>query len=388
MTLDEARHALLEAMADRDTFRQLVLANVAPTEETPAYRKIVVRPAAPDAGEPFRADWYTDTQHTTRDVPAGEVSQILALPFRNAHLQAAMEDWHVRVSKRGSVLLKRGKPSQPGAPVHAKHDRVKQHRLPGDRPHPLLQALGVQTSAGKVRSARRDKFVQINQFLEILATLAGVTNAKGPLHLVDCGCGAAYLTFAAHHYLRDVLGLRVTTVGVDANAKLIGRCNALRDALDYADVTFVTCRIADYIPAAAPTIVLSLHACDTATDEALALAVRHRARVILAAPCCQHELRDQLANDAMQALLRHGVLRTRTADLVTDAARAALLRVAGYRCDVIEFVSPEHTGKNLMLRAERRSSKSLPGAEEDYAALKQAWHITPALERMLREPAH
>lgn len=375
----EPLERLCAAVADAETFVQLVLTDVAATADQPACRKITVRPAA----DAMQVQCFTEKQHFTRTATTEEVLALLARPFKHAHVLSTDRDLHVRITKKGKVLLSTGRASAATTPAPREHDRRKQHALPADRPHPLLQALQIQTHAGQIRSAQRGKFHQINQFLEILTAMPLVAQAHGPLRVVDCGCGAAYLTFAAHHVLHEQRGLDVHTVGIDTNAELIAKCSALQDQLGITQASFEAVRIADYTPPARPHLVLSLHACDTATDEAIAFGIRHRAEAILTAPCCQHELRDQLAHDAMHALLRHGVLRSRLADLVTDAARAAILRLKGYRCDVIEFVSPEHTGKNVMLRAERRSSKPLPGAVEEYAALRQAWRIAPILERLV-----
>jgi len=370
------------ALHSPQTFVQLVLTDVGAAGGGPAYEKIVVRPSPAGNVAAMQVDFFTTDKHITRHITVDDTAGLLSLPFARAHLQTTDGDLHIRVTRKGNVLCSEGRPSVPQRPHPRAHDRAKRHHLPADRPSPLLQALGIQTRAGKVRSARRAKFHQINQFLEILLSLDELREPRGTLHIMDCGCGAAYLTFAAHHYLRDVLKLDARTIGIDVKEELVARCNALRDRLNYTGLTFVRSTIGEFVPPAVPDVVLSLHACDTATDEAIALGIRHRARTILAAPCCQHELRDQIRHDAMNAVLRHGVLKGRLADIITDAARAAVLRLKGYRCDVIEFVSPEHTSKNLLLRAERRSSRPLPGAEEDYAALKAAWHIAPTLERL------
>lgn len=388
MSEPEPIQLLREALTDparRETFVQLVLGDVASSGEEPPCRKIAVRPAAGQGGDQMQVRWFAAEGHITKNLPATEAAKVLSRPFRAAHLQTTVGDVHVRITKKGRVLVSTGRPSVT-RPVRARpHDRVKRHTWPADHPHPLLQALGIQTRAGQLRSARRGKFHQINQFLDVLASIPAIADAKRDLRIVDCGCGAAYLTFAAHQYLLGLRGREPDTIGIDTRAALIAKCDELRDRLGYRRLAFLRSRIAAYAPPAAPDVVLSLHACDTATDEAIALGVRWRARVILAAPCCQHELRDQLNNDAMRAILRHGLLRGRLADVVTDAARAAILRRCGYQCEVLEFVSSAHTAKNLLLRAERRSSRALPAAEEDYAALKAAWRIAPALERLLAE---
>jgi hypothetical protein len=191
------------------------------------------------------------------------------------------------------------------------------------------------------------------------------------------------LTFAAARYLNGVRNVPARVVGIDVNAELISKCRALRDRLGLEGVEFRESTIAAFEPADRPDIVLSLHACDTATDDAIARGVAWRSRVILAAPCCQHELHGRLKADALRGVLRQGILAERLADLVTDAFRALALRVAGYRTSVIEFVSPESTSKNLMIRAESGGRRGGSGAVAEYVALKEFWGVTPAIETML-----
>ncbi len=206
------------------------------------------------------------------------------------------------------------------------------------------------------------------------------------MRIVDCGCGKAYLTFAAYHHLAHARGLPTHLVGVDVNEELIGRVRELRDRLGWGELEFRVARIAEFSPEGRPDVVLSLHACDTATDEAIARGVEWRARVVLAAPCCQHELHNRLEAPEFRAVTRHGILRERQADLVTDALRAAALRVMGYRTSVIEFVDPEATAKNLMIRAELTSRPGHRDAVREYRELKEFWRVCPAIERLLGEP--
>jgi SAM-dependent methyltransferase len=203
------------------------------------------------------------------------------------------------------------------------------------------------------------------------------------VRIVDCGCGRALLTLAACHYLRDVCGKAVHCVGIDADPEVIASAEKLRARLGERDVELVEAHIADYEPPAQPHVVLSLHACDTATDEALACAVAWRADLILAAPCCQHELHRALDRREFRAVLRHGILRERTADILTDALRAAALRVMGYKADVIEFIAPGHTAKNLMIRADRARGIDRRAAARDYEALRDFWGVQPAIEPLL-----
>jgi SAM-dependent methyltransferase len=227
------------------------------------------------------------------------------------------------------------------------------------------------------------KFHQINEFLRLVDQALGALEPGTDLEIVDCGCGNAYLTFAAYHYLRDVRGVPAHVVGVDVNEEIIGHAAGLRDSLGWEGLEFRVSRIADYQPARPPDLVLSLHACDTATDEAIAQGILWESRIILAAPCCQHELHTQLKAAVMRPVLRHGILKERTADILTDAFRALTLRIMGYRTDVVQFVSPEHTTKNLMIRAVKGLRPGDKAFVRDYKELKEFWGVQPVLERMV-----
>jgi hypothetical protein len=206
-----------------------------------------------------------------------------------------------------------------------------------------------------------------------------------PLEVVDCGSGSAYLTFAAYHYLAHVRGLAARVTGIDSDPEAVTKSVRLREALGWSDMEFDLGRIAEFTPGRRPQIVLSLHACDTATDEAIALGVRAGSELILAAPCCQHELFDQLAAPLFRPVLRHGVLRQRLADVLTDTFRALAVRIMGYRTDVVEFVSPEHTTKNLMIRAVRADMPLPAQLVQEYRELRDFWQVRPSIEALLGE---
>ena len=264
------------------------------------------------------------------------------------------------------------------------HDRPKQHVLPDGEPVPFLVELGVMTAEGKVRASRYDKFRQVNRFLElvgdVLPDLPG-----GPLRVVDFGSGKSYLTFALHHLLTVVHGREVEIVGLDLKQDVVERCEALARKLGADGLRFEEGDIAGYEALGGVDLVVSLHACDTATDAALNRAVRAEAPVIFAVPCCQHELLAQLDNTALGPLLRHGTLRERFAAEVTDAARAQLLGAVGYDVQVVEFVELEHTPKNVLLRAVARPGRDRDKALAEYLTFKAELRIDPALERMLAD---
>ncbi len=379
--------------------------------ETP-WLKVTIRPILLAQGRALQAIFQGDRRQEAHNFPPEEapaqVAAILALGFRRISLQCADGDLHVRITRKGKTLLSRGRPSATLAPPEP-HDREKERPLPAGEPDDFLESAGVMRK-GKVLPSMFDKYRQINQFLTLLghaevfntvgaqhlsaealakadaAPLPGGVSPKrldAPIHIVDCGCGRALLTFAAYHFLKEKRGLPVRLTGVDYDADVIRAAGQLRDRLGWGEVELVQSRVSDYQPAIPPRVVLSLHACDTATDEAIAQGVKWGAELILCAPCCQHELHKKIERPELRAILRHGILRERTADIVTDAFRAAALRVMGYSAEVIEFIDPDHTAKNLLIRAEKGRGPRHAEALAEYAALKKFWSIKPSIEVML-----
>ncbi len=276
----------------------------------------------------------------------------------------------------------------PEAAAPAAHDRRKNYLLPEDQPIDFLVRLGVMSAEGKVIAAKRDKFKQINRFLEMVDDAAGSLPKSGPLRVIDFGCGKAYLTFALYFYLTEIQQRQVSIVGLDWKQDVVAFCSGVAQDLDYAGLTFAVGDIAAYETNNPVDMVVSLHACDTATDDALVKAVEWGARVILSVPCCQHELYGQVAADAMKPMLKHGIIKERLAALLTDSARASLLESAGYSVQILEFIALEHTAKNLLLRAVKRGGKGRVGQpSEEYRAFRDFWHIRPSLEAGLHRLA-
>ncbi len=286
----------------------------------------------------------------------------------NVHLLAPEGDVHARRTKKGKWLVSSGKASSEAAPERA-HDRMRRHPLPTD--HPLFRATKIS----------RDKERQVQHYVELLRPLP--LWERDRIRVVDAGCGKAYMSLALVAYGRE-LGTRVELVGLDSNLSVIETVRGVAESLGYDEATFEATAIADYESDVPIDLLVSLHACDTATDEAIAAGVRLGAEAFVVAPCCHHELAAQFAARDKDALLRHGLLLGRQADLVTDALRAAALEMLGYRVDVIEFVSAEHTAKNVMLRAERSPSASrTKRATAEYLELRDRWGVEPAIERLL-----
>ncbi|MCL2701663.1 MAG: SAM-dependent methyltransferase [Phycisphaerae bacterium] len=416
------RRVVLDAVADEQAFLRLTLSGPTPQRKeasphegystpdgAPVWEKVSCRPVMVGGRRGVQMAYSAGKRHITKNFEGAALQEELdtllsvAMGFSQISVQTTTGDIHVRISRKGKALISRGKPSRREGAAVLEHNRAKSYPLPPDRPDEFLRAIGIASADGRVKSAMVPKFRQINEFLRVIEQVlprdAGGTPAghagkmpasrettSRPLHLIDCGCGNAYLTFAAYHYVRHVKGIPARVTGVDINADLIANCRRLAASLGWQDeLEFHVSPIADFSPPQRPDLVVSLHACDTATDDALAQAVRWNSRAILAAPCCQHELHDQLDEPTFAPLLRHGILRQRLADLLTDSFRASALRIVGYRTRVFEFISPEHTGKNLLIEARRieGADDGRNKAIEEYRRLRTMWNIQPAIERLL-----
>lgn len=332
----------------------------------------------------------TVRNHAAAEAPAVLAAMLKATGPREYHLLTAAGDLHVRITRKGRALVARSRPSG-RAVAPQPHDRVKEQPLAAFDAGALLRVLGMSDGEGQLRANMRGKAAQINAFLrEVDAVLpppaaAAEEGAAAPLEIVDCGSGGAYLTLAAYCHLAQARGRRVRVHGIDRNAALVAKANRMAADLDAAaDVAFVAADLATCRLDTKPDLLLSLHACDTATDQALARGVEWGAAAMLVAPCCQHELRPAGAEDGpLRALLRHGILRERLADLLTDACRAQLLRILGYRVRIVEFVAPEASARNLLLRAVAGLRPGQAAAVEEYKALRAFCQAPPALETIL-----
>jgi SAM-dependent methyltransferase len=370
--LADALAELRRALLDPSGLRRGVAAGRRRGEE-PLWVRAELRPVALKRGEQLQVVTSDGARPATRNVAWGPeaeaaVDELLAQPFGNWHVETATGTVQLRVTKKGEAQVHRS--AAVAEPAETAHDRVREHLLdPGD---PLFDVIGA--GAAKRR--------QVDAFLRALES-----TVDGPVsHVVDLGCGNAYLTFAAYRYLSQRWP-DVTVTGVDVREDQRERNTALAAQLGYRQgIRFVAGSIVD-APVDGADVVLALHACDTATDEALARAVGWQARYVLAAPCCHHDLAAQLkergAPSPYRMIVRQPILRERFADVLTDGVRAALLRLYGYRVDVVEFVESRHTPRNVLLRARRTGAAPTPEQRGEYAALVDAWGVTPALERLL-----
>ncbi len=300
---------------------------------------------------------------------------VLLADYGQGLLQSSEADWQVL----GETVLKRP-PTR--AAADRSHDRKKRYLLEEGTPVPFLVELGVMTPEGKVRKSRYDKFRQVNRFLELVDDVVPALKPEGTLRIVDFGSGKSYLTFAIHHLLTALRGRDVEIVGLDLKQYVIEACSALAVRTNAAGLRFEHGDIAGFDAGGDVDLVVSLHACDTATDEALAQAVRWEADAILAVPCCQKEAHRQIESSLLAPLLRHGLAKERFAALVTDTLRAQLLELAGYRAQLVELVPLEHTAKNVLIRAVKGAPAGAD-VRRAYEELRDSLGLEPALERLL-----
>ncbi len=350
--------------------------------------KIALRPVEIGGEKKFQAEMTDEGQVQVKNLTANAAAEgleeiIAQRGARDLHLMTSTGDLHVRVTKKGHVLVSRSAEMAREAKVEP-HDRVKNLPLTRFDSAALLRAIGIADGEGRIRASMRGKYDQVNEFLKVVDETVEA-GAKGPFTVVDCGCGKAYLTFALYFYLTQVKQIpQVTVYGVDRRADVIASANKTAQALDVADkVKFTVSDLSDFNVEKAD-LVVSLHACDTATDEALAKGVEWRARYILSAPCCQHELQKTLADKgAFAGLMRQSILRERLCDILTDSFRAQIMRILGFKTQVVEFVSSEATARNILIKCEYGVKAGQPGPVSEYLELRDYWHVTPWLETRL-----
>ena len=358
------------------------------------FTKVSVRPVVVRKKPAYQFTFHFSdrvTHENFEPAPAAKRAvRLLEKSFENAALYTTTADYSFHTAEDGSFRCKTAPPTkaQPPAPVH---NRNKAHLIPEGTPCPFLVEIGVMTPAGQVRSSMTHKFRQINRFLElvndVMPSLETGLETGGTLKVVDFGCGKSYLTFALHYLLTEIHGRTVQIVGLDKKSDVVRHCADLAHRLDCAGLEFREGDIADHQESGPVDLAVSLHACDTATDDALAQAIRWKSRVILAVPCCQHEFARQLESRELAPLLEHGILRERFAAIATDALRSLVLEIEGYATQVVEFIDLEHTAKNILIRAVRRKQGDARRRAmhcEEYRSLKRLLGIhAPAIERAL-----
>ena len=369
--------------------------------------KIAMRPVEIGGVRKYQAEMTDDGQVQVKNFEANAAAEgleeiIAQRGARDLHLMTAKGDLHVRVTKKGHVMVTRSAEMDRVVTVQP-HDRVKKTPLTSFDAAALLRVIGVADGEGRIRASMRGKYDQVNEFLKVVGETvrpcADAGSSSRTFTVVDCGCGKAYLTISLYFYLTEVLKLSaVRIVGIDRRGDVIAAAKKMAERLDVAGkVVFVESELESFsfsnlsdVPGFSDVdradLVCSLHACDTATDEALARGVEWKSRYILSAPCCQHELQKTLDDKgAFGGLMRQSILRERLCDILTDSFRAMILRILGFKTQVIEFVSSEATARNIMLKCEYGVKPGQPGPVGEYLSLRDYWHVTPWLETRLQK---
>ena len=355
--------------------------------------KICARPVLKNKSLLFQIEEYTKTQVFHKNLTAGDAGSYLTgklssdassqtAEFKNALVETKSFTANVLVSKKGTITIKKKMNASAKQPkISLSHNRKKKYILEEGIPVPFLIDLGVMTQNGSIVNAHYDKFRQINRFLEYIEDILPSLPTDRELRILDFGCGKSYLTFAIYYYLKVLKGYPVRITGLDLKEDVIRHCNELAVKYGYDKLEFLCGDIAYYDGCSQVDMVVTLHACDTATDYALAKAVGWGAKVILSVPCCQHELNKQMKNDLLSPVLHYGILKERMAALMTDGLRAQILEANGYRTQILEFIDMAHTPKNLLIRAVYNGHCADNKAQIN--ELLAAFDVNPTLYRLL-----
>lgn len=347
-------------------------------------QKVKVRPVMKKGSLLFQLEAFCGNQAFHKNLSVAEATEeILTLLEELQQMQLETKQWitTVLISKKGKVTISRKRQKNPAKTADLSHDRKKQYILEEGVKVPFLVDLGVMTEEGRIVRARYDKFRQINRFLEFIEDVIPELPKEREITILDFGCGKSYLTFAMYYYLHEMKKYDIRIIGLDLKADVIRHCNELSRRYGYEKLKFLEGNIAEYTGVDEVDMVVTLHACDTATDYALHKAVSWNAKVILSVPCCQHELNGQIASDVLAPILEYGLIKERIAALVTDAMRAQYLEREGYSAQILEFIDMEHTPKNILIRAVRTGKKW--DNQKEIAACEEALHISPTLGRLL-----
>lgn len=385
---DVWRRALSTFVADGVLVRAVLSM---PVEKAAACRRVTLRQLA---GGGYQAERQVGKQafhENFADMAGGlrRLEESLGREFRQMNAWNDTGELCVSISAQGKVQCKRKRRQQGEAVRGAEpHNRVRQRPLSEGEAIPPLVEMGVFTRVGRLVPAMSDKYRQICRFVELVADVVGEGGAAGeaPFRVIDFGCGKSYLTFIVYYYLTQVRQLQVEMTGLDLKEEVIAHCNQAARRFGYAGLRFETGDVSGYAMAQPADLVMTLHACDTATDYALAHAVRCGARTILSVPCCQHELKKQMHSEELAALCRYGIVQERVAALLTDTIRAHMLTACGYRTQLLEFVDLSHTPKNLLIRAVKAALPETVRrrAWQEVRQLLETFHVRPTIVELLR----
>jgi SAM-dependent methyltransferase len=323
-------------------------------------------------------DKNVEHRNLNNDETKAEICNLIETYFKQSVINTVTSDYHILVNKRDEAKINKKAPTRKFE--EASHNKKKNYILNEGERTPYLIELGIMTEQGKIVNSKYDKFKQINRYLELVSDCIPYLDKNKTIRIIDFGCGKAYLTFALYDYLVLKMGYNVEIVGLDLKENVIKFCSNLAKKLNYDDLRFEQGDIKGFNQLGEIDMVISLHACNTATDEALARAVNWGAKVILAVPCCQHEFLKKIKNDKMIPMMKFGIIKEKLASLLTDSVRANVLEIMGYRTQVLEFIDMEHTPKNIMIRAFFEDTPNVDKVVKQYKEFKNEWQISPYIE--------
>lgn len=381
--MEKLREALEESI--NEELYQMVMSNA---KDKTIATKVKVRPVMQKGILYYQASSFEGTKVLHKNYEKKELVAFLmenmSGNYKQLEIEAIPFKITVLVSKKGKVTIKKKKNSDMEKKVDLSHNRIKKYILEEGKPIDFLIDLGVQTKEGKTVHARYDKFKQINRFLEFIEDILPTLQKKQKITILDFGCGKSYLTFAMYYYLKMLQNMDIQIIGLDLKEDVIDTCNKLRDKYGYHELNFLKGDIGDYNGVNKVDMVVTLHACDTATDYALQKAIIWNASVILSVPCCQHEVNKQIACAELAPVLKYGLIRERMSALITDAYRANILEACGYDTQILEFIDMEHTPKNILIRAVKKENASINKYKE-IKKLQSFLHIDPTLGRIVEK---
>ena len=381
MKMEEIR-AVLEQCFTLD----FISGTISNPREKGGVTKVKIRPMLVKEKLIFQFEAFENNQAFHENVSAEEavikVQKYMEL-FKQLQMMTKTVNYTILVSKKGKVTVQKKGVKGEVKKVDLSHNRSKKYILEEGVKVPFLYDLGVQTADGKIVKSRFDKFRQINRFLEFIEDILPQLAKEKEVTILDFGCGKSYLTFAMYYYLHELKGYDIRIIGLDLKKDVIRLCNELSEKYGYEKLKFLEGNIADYTGVDEVDMVVTLHACDTATDFALAKAVGWKAKVILSVPCCQHELNGQIQNDMLAPVLKYGLIKERMAALITDALRAEYLEGEGYDAQILEFIDMEHTPKNILIRAVKAGKKK--ANKEEIKNCEKQLHVSPMLGRLLED---
>ncbi|WP_432405242.1 class I SAM-dependent methyltransferase [Wukongibacter sp. M2B1] len=377
--------SLIDSIVNEEKLIQGILSNVRKKSEK-TFSKVTVKPVIIKNQFMLQFTYHYDKKVTHNNLDSyeavSELNNLIKSYFRQANIYTIDADYQVLISKKGKEKILKKLPTK--EKIDMSHDRRKNYILPENEPCEFLIRLGVMNKDGKILSQKYDKFKQLNRFLEMVSDCVPYLNKDRTINIIDFGCGKSYLTFALYYYLVDKLALDVNIIGLDLKEDVIEFCNKIANELGYKELKFIHGDIKGFEGTNKADMVVSLHACDTATDDALVKAVKWEADVILTVPCCQHELLNQIYNPVMKPMEKHGIIKEKLSSLITDSVRGNVLEIMGYSVQMLEFIDMEHTPKNILIRAFNKG-KYNEASIKQYKDFKKFWNIDPYLEKAMGE---